>query len=166
MGTIAENTTEITRALFDEAMAVVGTYRSFAWKCVGFLAAVWALLLLFTMNMGLGLSFAVRELIVLVPVGIWILVFLPKSRNKRAYASMLRKYNGNPRRTVLFGNDCCVVEADGMSLRIPYGEIAQVRQTRHLLVVTCYDNTGFFLSLDGFTKGSLETVQRKLGKTA
>lgn len=159
MQTIAENETIITKQLFFEAMAAAGGYRSTARKGMGVLLGGWLILLLFTVTQGFPIQMALMELAVIAAAGVWLLVILPRGKYNRAFQK-LQDRSADMMRTVLFYNDFCVVDPDGSNVTFAYKEIVRLRRTRHLMVFTVADKTGTYIDIDGFTKGSADTLER------
>lgn len=160
METIAENKTTVTQELFFDALAAADNYRSTVMKGMGFLAALWLVLLAVTVFLGMPIGMAVMELAVIGAVGVWLLVIYPRNRSKSAFHAMQRKFNGDMDRSIRFYTDRLEIETAEACTEFTYHEMIRITQTKKVMILTTADKTGIFFALDGFTKGDAQTVRK------
>lgn len=162
MNTIAENTTIVTRKLFDEGMTVANSYHTYALKWIGALGVLWLLLAGFGLFVSGTLGFALFELVLLLAAAVWMLVILPRRQFKRAFAALEQKTGGDMARTITFYETECVVEGSGIYLQMDYEDVLTIKRSRNLLVLSGEEKTAVMAALDGFTKGDADTVIRQI----
>ncbi|MCD8382114.1 MAG: YcxB family protein [Clostridiales bacterium] len=93
------------------------------------------------------------EVILYAAVLIWLRVMLPRTEEKRAYRALAR--DGLPRRESFFCEDHLVVRTGtGEETEIPYNDIVSLRETPHLLILTCTNGSEVLLDRAGFSTGS------------
>lgn len=167
METLAENRFTITKALFYEGMLRVSAenYGKLAKKAILVLAAAWLVLAGVALWRRQGLGHVVVEFFVLILVALWIAVYVPRNKARRAFWTMTNKYGDELERVTRFYEDRLEVEGSGKQKEVFYSEIKQLLPSKNLLVLVCGDGTGIMLKLDGFTHGS-EAAVRELIKNA
>lgn len=171
MEPLAENRFTITKELFYEGMLrVTGeSYGPFIKKVMLVLAAAWAVLAVVTVLGSRSLSYAVVELVVVVLIGVWLSVFVPRNKARRAWAAMENRSGSDLDRVTRFYPG--YLEADnGMEeITVFYEDIRQILQSEHLLVLLSVEKVGVLVARDGFVSGDTAAVQalieREMGKT-
>ena len=170
MEPLAENRFTITKELFYEGMLRVTreSYGPFIKKIMLVLAAAWAVLAVVTLLGSGSLSYAVVELVVVVLIGVWLSVFVPRNKARRAWAAMENRSGGDLERVTRFYPS--YLEADNASEEITvfYEDIRQILQSEHLLVLLSVEKVGVLVARDGFVSGDAVAVQalikREMGK--
>ena len=170
MEPLAENRFTITKELFYEGMlrVIKESYDPFKKKILLVLAAAWAILAAVTLMGSGSLSYAVMEFVVVVFIGVWLSVFVPRNKARRAWAAMENRGGDLERITRFYSS---YLEADnGMEeITVFYEDIRQILQTKHLLILLNTERVGVLVARDGFVSGDAATVQalieREMGKT-
>lgn len=162
----AENRFAITKSLFYEGMLLVSaqSYGKLAKKAVLFLCAAWIALTAATLWQRQSIGYIVIEFIVLCLVALWIAVYMPRRKAKRAFQALEDKYGDNMERVTRFYDERLEVETSERKTVIFYWEIAQILRSKHLLVLVAEDKTGILLKLDGFTRGDEAAVRELIKK--
>ena len=160
MEPLAENRFAITKELFYEGMlrVIKESYDPFIKKVMLVLAAAWAVLAAFTVFMRGSLSYAVVELAVVVLIGVWLSVFVPRNKARRAWAA-LENRGGDMERVTLFYPGYLEAGNGVEEVTVFYEDIRQILQTEHLLVVLSVEKVGVLVERDGFVSGDTATVQ-------
>lgn len=161
MKILAENRFTITKSLFFEGMRRVSreNYGKFARRAVAFLGLMWLILAAVTLWQHQSLVFVGAELLVVCLVGLWITVFLPRSKAKRAF-NRLENQSRGLERTTRFYPDRLEIDAGGTQTVVSYAEIRQILEAKRLLILVTADKTGVLLKRDGFLLGSEEDIRR------
>ena len=166
MELLAENRFTITKELFYEGMLRVinESYGPFTKKIMLVLAAAWAVLAAVTLMGSGSLSYAVVELVVVVLIGVWLSVFVPRNKARRAWAALEARSGTDLERITRFYSS--YLEADnGMEeITVFYEDIRQILQTEHLLVLLSVEKVGVLVARDGFVSGDAATVQTLVEK--
>lgn len=161
MEPLAENRFTITKELFYEGMLRVNreSYGPFVKKVLLVLAAAWAILAAVTLMGSKSLSYAVVELVVVVFIGIWLSVFVPRNKARRAWAAMEARSGAGLERITRFYPG--YLEADnGMEeITVFYEDIREILHSEHLLVLLSVEKVGVLVARDGFVAGDAVTVQ-------
>ena len=84
-------------------------------------------------------------------IGLWICVYLPRYNAGRFWKAQEAKYGSVMERLTRFYPDHLTVTGEGVEKTVPYTEIADIRESRHLLVLVCHNNTGILLEKSGFS---------------
>ena len=160
MEPVAVNRFTITKPLFYEGMLRVTKERlgPFMKKILIVLAVLWAALAAITFFTKSSPSYALVELVVLVAVGIWLCVYIPRNQAKRAWKVMESKSGGELERVTSFFPDRLEIGAGGETV-IPYADVLQMLDTEHLLILTCKEKVGVLLARNGFETGDIDAVR-------
>ena len=161
MEPLAVNIFTITKSLFYEGMLqVIGKrYFPFAKKVLLVLAALWAALAAVTLFMRGNSPIPVLiELLVVVLIGVWLWVYIPATRARRAWKALEDKCGGDLERVTRFYPDYMEVDSGGETTDVYYEDVRQLLMTDHLLVLICEDRVGVLLARDGFTSGDADLV--------
>ena len=161
MEPLAENRFTITKELFYEGMLRVTkeSYGPFVKKVLLVLAAAWAILAAFTLLNSGSLFFAAAELGVVGFIGVWLNVFVPRNKARRAWAAMENRGGADLERVTRFYPD--YLEADnGMEeITVFYEDIREILHSEHLLVLLSVERKGILVARDGFVSGDTAAVQ-------
>ena len=161
MEPLAENRFTITKELFYEGMlrVVRESYDPFRKKIMLVLAAAWAILAAFTLLGSGSLSYAVVELVVVVLIGVWLSVLVPRNKARRAWAALEARCGTDLERVTRFYPD--YLEADnGMEeITVFYEDIRQILRSEHLLVLLSVEKVGVLVARDSFVTGDAAMVQ-------
>lgn len=162
----AENHVTITKDLFFEGMLRISrdSYGKFARKCMIFFGAIWAALLLFTLRYGGSPVTVVSCLVVVVVICLWISVLIPRNHAKKAWMGQQRLYGDSMERITRFYDDRLEISGDCAEKTVTYDDIKEIKESKNLILLICYDKMGILLSQDGFTKGDAATVRELIRK--
>ena len=166
MEPLAENRFTITKELFYEGMLRVTreSFEPFIKKIMLVLAAAWAVLAAVTLKGSGSLSYAAAELIVVVLIGVWLTVLVPRNKARRAWAALEARCGADLERITRFYPG--YLEADnGMEeITVFYEDIRRILQSEHLLVLLSTENVGVLVARDGFVSGGADAVQTLIEK--
>ena len=162
----AENRFTVTKELFFEGMLRVSrdSYGKFAAKCMLLFTAVWAALLIFTLSSGGNMNNVFFSLGVLVLIGVWICVWAPRNHANKAWKAQQKLYGDSMKRITRFYDDHLEISGDCNEKTVTYDDIKEIKQSRNLIMLICYDKMGIMLSQSGFTKGDIATVEELIRK--
>ena len=160
MEPLAENRFTITKELFYEGMLRVirESYDPFKKKIMLVLAAAWAVLAVFTLTGSGSLFYAVVELVVVVLTGVWMSVFVPRSKARRAWAA-LENRGGDLERVTRFYPGYLEAGNGVEEITVFYEDIRQILWSEHLLVLLSAEKVGVLVARDGFVSGDMAAVQ-------
>ena len=170
MELLAENRFTITKELFYEGMlrVVKESYGPFIKKIMLVLAAAWAVLAVFTLMGSGSLSYAVVELVVIVLIGVWLSVFVPRSKARRAWAALENRCGTDLDRVTRFYPGYLEADNGIEEITVFYEDIRQILQSEHLLVLLSAEKKGILVLRDGFVSGDTaavqELIEREMGK--
>lgn len=158
---IAENHICVSRALFREGIHAAEnkdyarSVRKIAFCIVSVFAAA-AAWLLYT---GGSLVFLLGEAVFLGALLFWLMFMLPNTRRHRQYKAMMHGTGCVPERTTVFYPEHLSVTANhGSETVIPYDNIINWQETKHLYILNCMNNTSILLDKHGFVCGDFHTV--------
>ena len=170
MELLAENRFTITKELFYEGMlrVIKESYNPFRKKVLLALAAAWAVLAAFTLFKRGSLSYAVVEFVVVAFIGVWLSVFVPRNKARRAWAAMEAR-GGDLERVTRFYPDYLEADNGIEEITVFYEDIRQILQTEHLLIFLNMERVGILAARDGFVSGDAAAVQalieEEMGRT-
>ena len=170
MELLAENRFTITKELFYEGMlrVVKESYGPFIKKIMLVLAAAWAVLAVFTLMGSGSLSYAVVELVVIVLIGVWLSVFVPRNKARRAWAALENRCGADLDRVTRFYPSYLEADNGIEEITVFYEDIRQILQSEHLLVLLSAEKKGILVLRDGFVSGDTaavqELIEREMGK--
>ena len=161
MEPLAENRFTITKELFYEGMLQVTreSYEPFVKKVMLVLAIAWAVLAAVTLTGSGSLSYAVVELIVVVLIGVWMVVFVPRNKARRAWAALENRCGGDLERITRFYPGYLEADNGIEEISVFYEDIRQILQSKHMLVLLSVENVGVLVARDGFVSGDAASVQ-------
>lgn len=164
MELLAENRFTITKKLFYEGMLRLNreSLGSFTKKALLALALLWVALTAVTLATNGSIGYVLTELVILSLVALWLCIWMPWSKAKRAWKALEARCGSDLERTTRFYPDRMVVNSRESEITVSYEDVLQILPSEHLLVVTCENKVGVLLALDAFTAGSAETVQELL----
>ena len=171
MELLAENRFTITKKLFYEGMLRVTreSYGPFIKKALLVLAILWAVLAAVTLIGSGSLSYAVVELVVVVLIGVWLSVLVPRNKARRAWAALENRCGTDLERITRFYPSYLEIDSGGEETTVFYEDVRQILLTKRLLVLTCADKVGVLIARDGFTTGNTAAAQalieREMDKT-
>lgn len=167
MEPLVENRFTITKSLFYEGMLRVSaeSYGKLAKKGVALLGAAWLILAAVTLWQRQSIGYVVIELIVLCLASLWICIFVPRNKAKRAFRQLENKYGGNLERVTRFYQERLEAEASEARIVVYYSEISQILRSKRLLLLVTEDKTGILLKLDSFTRGGEAAVRELIKNT-
>ena len=161
MEPLAENRFTITKSLFYEGMLRVSkeSLGPFAKKILLLLAILWAVMAAVTLFQSGNLIFALLELVVVVLIGVWLCVYAPRNRARRAWAALESRCGADLERVTRFYPGYLEVDSGGEEITVFYEDIRQILQSEHLLVLLSAEKLGVLVARDGFVSGDTAAVQ-------
>lgn len=162
----AENRFTVTKDLFFEGMLRVSrdSYGKYAAKCMLLFAGVWLALLIFTLISGGNMGNVFFCLGVVVLIGFWICVWTPRNHAKKAWKAQQKMYGDSMKRITRFYEDHLEISGDCAEKTVTYDDIKEIKQSKNLIMLICYDKMGIMLSQSGFTQGDAATVEELIRK--
>ena len=166
MEPLAENRFTITKELFYEGMlrVIKESYDPFRKKIMLALAAAWAVLAVLTLLGSRSLPYAVVELVVVVLIGVWLSVLVPRNKARRAWVTMENNSGGELGRVTRFYPSYLEADNGIQEITVFYEDIRQILQTEHLLVLLSVEKVGVLVARDGFVSGDPAAVQALIGE--
>ena len=157
---IAVNQFTLTKELFYEGNKRTSkeTYSHFALRMVLIMTGAWIVIAAITLFTKPSIVFLVVEALVLILASLWVAVYTPWRKRKKAYNAFLELYGEDPERTTVFFADRLVVNPEGRKITVAYSDITKMLNTDRLLIFITSANKGILVKRDGFTTGSEETV--------
>lgn len=162
MNCIAENHVEITFPLFKEATKAAGgsEYRKLIAKVMFGMILICAIAGIYLISRGSSPVSLLGEAIFLGAIFVWLTMVLPRTRARNSYKAMCGGSDSAPSRKISFFKDYFIVTSNtGKNITLMYEEVLSVAETPHLWVLNCKEKTSVALGKEGFTIGSMETVQ-------
>ena len=161
MEPLAENRFTITKELFYEGILRVAreSYGPFVKKVLLVLAVLWAVLAAVTLIGSGSLSYAVVEFVVVVLIGIWLSVLMPRNKARRAWAALENRCGADLERITRFYPSYLEIDGGGEETTVFYEDVRQILLSKRLLVLTCADRVGVLVARDGFVSGDTAGVQ-------
>ena len=153
---IALNRFTLTKELFYEGNKRTSkeTYSRFALRMVLIMTGAWIVIAVVTLLTRPSIVFLAVEAFVLILASMWVAVYTPWRKRKRAYNAFLELYGEDPERTTVFYENRLVVNPEGREITVPYAEIAKTLTSDRLLIFITNANKGILVSREGFVKGS------------
>ena len=171
MEPLAENRFTITKPLFYEGMLRVSkeSLGPFAKKILLVLAILWVILAAVTLFFSGSPIYALVELVVIVLIGVWLCVYAPRNRARRAWAALESRCGADLERVTRFYPTYLEIDSGGEETTVFYKDVRQVLLSKHLLVLTCADRVGVLIARDGFITGDMAAAQalieQEMGET-
>lgn len=161
MEPLAENRFTITKSLFYEGMLRVSqeSFGPFAKKVLLVLAILWAIMTAVTLFSSGSPVYALVELIVVVLIGFWLCVYIPRNKARRAWAALENRCGADLERVTRFYPGYLEVDSGGEEITVFYEDIRQILQSEHLLVFLSAEKLGVLVARDGFVTGDMAGVQ-------
>lgn len=158
-GSIAENRFTLTKELFDEGMKRVAKENQGAFnrKLMLIIAAIWLLSAAATVFLNQSPFTLVFETIILILVLMWVTVYLPWHKRRKAYGQI-----NDTERTISFYQTRMVVNSGGRESTFSYDEIIKILSSKNLLILLTEDNTGILIERNSFTIGSEAEILKYL----
>ena len=162
----AVNRFTVTKDLFYEGMKRTSkeSYGPAARKSVVGLIVLWLILAVVTGFMNGALHYVVIEFIVIVLMCLWVTMYLPWMKTRRAWKAMENKYGTEMDREVRFYEQFLEVSASCDEVTVFYEDVREVLESKHLLILVSQDKTGIMVALDGFVSGGLDEVRSHVQK--
>ena len=153
---IALNRFTLTKELFYEGNKRTSreTYSRFALRMVLIMTGAWVIIAVVTLLTRPNIVFLAVEALVLILASLWVAVYTPWRKRKKAYNAFLELYGEDPERTTVFYEDRLVVNPEGREITVPYADLAKTLTSEHLLIFITNASKGVLVSRDGFVKGS------------
>ena len=171
MELLAENRFTITKSLFYEGMLRVSreSLGPFVKKVLLILAILWAVMAAVTLFQSGSLIYALVELIVVVLIGVWLCVYVPRNKARRAWSALESRCGTDLERVTRFYPGYLEIDSGGEETTVFYEDVRQILLSKNLLVLTCANNMGVLIAQDGFITGNTAVAQglieREMGNT-
>ena len=161
MEPLAENRFTVTKELFYEGLLRVNreSYVPFIKKIMLALAVAWAILAAFTLLNSGSLFFAAAELGVVGFIGIWLGVFVPRNKARRAWEALEARSGPDMERVTRFYPSYLEADNGSEEITVFYEDIRQILQSEHLLILLSVEKVGVLVARDGFVSGDTAAVQ-------
>lgn len=162
MAPIIENQTIITRPIFLE------------WRKSNYSASYKKTIRIFTIlilvlfagalgwfyTQGIPPVMMIGEFLFIFAIYLWVILFLPRSRNKSQYKALCQAANGTPKRTVRFYADSFTVTTESGNVReFSYKNVHTMKETEHLYVLVNESDIDIILDKNGFLTGTIAQVR-------
>ena len=166
MTPIAVNSFILTKELFYEGSKRTGkeNYSAFARRMVLIMIGAWIIVSGITLLTHSSPIFIATEALVLILAALWVAVYTPWNKRRKAYNAFLLQYGENPERTVEFYEDRLTVDPEGRGFTVPYSGIAKTLTAENLLIFITSDNKGVLVKRGAFTNGSEAEVRELISK--
>lgn len=163
---IAINRYSLTKELFYEGnkRTLKETYGHFALRMVLIMIGAWVIVAAITLLTKPSVVFLAVEALVLILASLWVAVYTPWNKRRKAYRQFLELYGEDAERTTVFYRDRLIVNPEGRELTFPYSDIAKTLTTDRLLIFVTSANKGILVKRDSFTKGSENEVLQAINK--
>ena len=158
---LAVNRFTLTKELFYEGNKRTSkeTYSRFALRMVLIMTGAWVIVAVVTLLTNPSIVFIAVEALVLILASLWVAVYTPWNKRRKAYRAFLELYGEDPERTTVFYEDHLVVNPEGREITAAYSDIAKTLTSDRLLILITSQNKGILVDRTGFTTGSEETVR-------
>lgn len=166
MTPIAVNSFMLTKELFYEGSKRTSkeNYSGFARRMVLIMIGAWLVVSAITLLTHSSPVFIAAEALVLILAALWVAVYTPWNKRRKAYNAFLMQYGENPERTTVFYEDSLTVDPDGRGISIAYCSIAKTLTTGNLLIFITSENKGVLVKRGAFTKGSESELLELISK--
>lgn len=153
---VAINRYTLTKELFYEGNKRTSreTYSRFALRMVLIMVAAWVIIAVITLLTKPSVVFLAVEALVLILASLWVAVYTPWNKRRKAYRAFLELYGEDAERTTMFYSDRLIVNPEGREITVMYSDIAKTLSSDHLLIFITSANKGILVKRDGFLKGS------------
>jgi hypothetical protein len=162
----AENRFSITKELFFEGMLRVSrnSYGKYSLKAAGLFFCIWLVLLIITLLTGGSMGTVIFSLGVVLLVSFWICIWTPRSYAKKAWKKQQNTYGEAMKRITRFYDDHLEIRGDCPEKTVTYDNIKEIKESKNLILLVCYDKMGILLSQTGFTQGNVDIVRELIEK--
>ena len=164
MTPIAVNSFILTKELFCEGSKRTSreNYSAFARRMVLIMIGAWVAVSAITLLTHSSPVFIATEALVLILAALWVAVYTPWNKRRKAYNAFLLQYGENPERTTVFYEDSLTVDPEGRGFTVPYSAIAKTLTSENLLILITSDNKGVLVKRGAFTKGSEAEILERI----
>ena len=162
----AENRFTVTQALFREGFLRISRdgYGKFAAKAMLVFGGIWLALLAFTLITGGSMANVMFSLFVIAVIGVWICIWTPRNNAKKAWQAQQSRYGDTMLRVTRFYDDHLEIRGDCPEKTVTYDNIKEIKESKNLILLVCYDKMGILLSQTGFTQGNVDIVRELIEK--
>ena len=161
MEPFAVNRFTMTKKLYYEGMlcSIKERVGPFTKKALKVLAILWVLLAAVTLLTKNSPLYAIIELVIMVLLGLWLCVYMPRNQAKRAWKTIEDKGDEYLERVTRFFPRYMEISRGSETTTILYEHIHQILMTGHLMIVKCEDTLSILIPRDGFITGDMDSVQ-------
>ena len=128
------------------------------------LVAAWVIIAVITILTKPSVVFLAVEALVLILASLWVAVYTPWNKRRKAYRAFLELYGEDAERTTVFYADRLIVNPEGREIMVMYSDIAKTLTSDHLLIFITAANKGILVKRDGFLKGSENDILKLFDK--
>lgn len=163
---IAENRYTLTKELFDEGMKRVSkeNYAGFAKKITLIVLIAWLLMTILTIALGQGYSLLLLETVISAAVLLWVNLYLPWDKRRRAWKTLSGQIGETSERTIRFDETGFTIRTESRELTAEYSNVKSVLETDRLYILLLESGTGIMADKQGFTKGKWSDLTPYLQK--
>lgn len=157
---LAENRTVINKRLFREGMLRISrdNYGKAAKKSMLIFLGVWLLFVAVTLLGGGNILQTLGSLALVGLIGVWICVYLPRYNAGRLWKAQEARYGCTMERLTRFYPAHMTITGEGVEMDVSYGDIVEIKHSRHLVVLICQNNAGILLEKGGFSGMNEEEI--------
>lgn len=153
---LAENRYTLTKDLFFEGMKRVSkeNYAKFARNITLVVIGAWILMAVLTFALGQGLSPLLVELLITAAVLLWIDLYLPWDKRRRAWKKLSDENGEVSQRSIRFDEGSLTIRTELRELTIPYTDVKTTLESGNLYILLTESGTGIMIGKQGFIRGS------------
>lgn len=161
---IAECTFVLSKSLFREGVRCTqkDTLANTMRWILPTLAGLWLAITVFSVSGGGGIGLALWELVILAVLLLYITVWLPDSRAKRAWDRLEAKGQADTERRILFFSDHLEVDFPEHHTEMDYAEVVKALKSSNLLILIGSDRTGILIKKENLTGCTCEQLLQKI----
>ncbi len=161
---VAENRFTLTKELFYEGAKRVSkeNYAPFAKKAMLWIAAAWAVMAFVTLLLRQSPLYIAFEAVVLGLVCLWLAVYMPWHKRRRAYNKLTEQYGEDMERTAVFYENALRVNVSGRELEFEYGSIVKILSSERMLILLTSGSKAIMAAKNGFTVGSESDIYKAI----
>lgn len=126
------------------------------------LAGLWLMITVYSVSGGSGIGLALWELGVMAFLLVYITVWFPNSRAKRAWNALEAKGQADTERSILFFEDHLEVDFSEHHTEMDYAEIVKALKSKNLLILIGSDRTGIMIKKEDLTGCTCEQLLEKI----
>lgn len=161
---IAINCYTLAKDLFYEGMREISreSYGKTARRAVLFLTIAWLALAVVTLLLRQNPVYIAFEFLILFIIALWLTVFFPRYKAKRAWNQMESKYGIEMERTITVFEDRLEISAAGTLTIVQLKDVSRQVETERLFVLITEERVGVIFVKDAFETGDCSTIKGQI----